>query len=78
MGTKSAWTEERKARQRAIIRATRPWVKSTGPRTEEGKARSSQNARLPDDVRAYRDKLYEQQKLLDSIFGRSRLGPWKW
>lgn len=48
MGTKSAWTADRRARQRAAIRVTRPWEKSTGPRTEQGKAISSQNARSPD------------------------------
>ena len=30
------------ARQRIL--AAKPWLKSTGPRTEEGKAKSSQNA----------------------------------
>ena len=44
MGTSSAWTPERRARQAALIRQTRPWEKSTGPRTEEGKATSSRNA----------------------------------
>jgi hypothetical protein len=44
MGTKSAWTPERRARQAQIIRRTKPWLRSTGPRTREGKARSSQNA----------------------------------
>lgn len=46
MGTKSAWTPERRAKQAEIIRATQPWTKSTGPRTTEGKEKSSQNARM--------------------------------
>ena len=38
------WPPERRATQAARIRAHRPWTKSTGPRTPQGKARSSQNA----------------------------------
>lgn len=37
------WTAERRARQAELIRAWRPWNHSTGPRTEEGKARASAN-----------------------------------
>ena len=44
MGTKSAWTPERRARQAEIIRQTQPWKSSTGPRTPEGGAVSSRNA----------------------------------
>ena len=38
------WTPERRAQQAVRIRQWKPWEKSTGPRTEEGKAASSQNA----------------------------------
>jgi len=38
------WTEERKQRQRERIQAWRPWDKSTGPRTAEGKAKVARNA----------------------------------
>lgn len=41
---KSGWTPERRAKQAEAIRHWQPWAKSTGPRTEEGKARSSRNA----------------------------------
>lgn len=44
MGTVSSWTPERRAKQADAIRRWQPWNKSTGPRTEEGKARSSRNA----------------------------------
>lgn len=44
MGTSAAWTPERRAKQAAAIRRWKPWNKSTGPRTKEGKARSSRNA----------------------------------
>ena len=37
------WTPERRARQSARIRLWQPWRRSTGPRTEAGKARSAMN-----------------------------------
>lgn len=40
----NGWTPERRARQAALIRTWRPWEKSTGPRSEEGKARTARNA----------------------------------
>ena len=39
----NGWTPERRARQAALIRTWRPWEKSTGPRSDEGKARTSRN-----------------------------------
>lgn len=57
MGTRSAWTPERRARQSEIIRGTRPWRSSTGPKSAGGKRRSSRNARRfrddPEQARAY-------------------------
>lgn len=44
MGTASSWTPERRAKQAEAIRRWQPWSNSTGPRTKEGKARSSRNA----------------------------------
>jgi len=41
---KGEWTPERRAKQAELIRGTKPWLKSTGPRTEQGKARSASNA----------------------------------
>jgi hypothetical protein len=38
------WTEERRKQQAERIRRTRPWEKSTGPKTAAGKKRSSLNA----------------------------------
>ncbi|MBV5330328.1 MAG: hypothetical protein JZU65_22310 [Chlorobium sp.] len=38
------WTEARRAQQAANIRARQPWKKSTGPKSEEGKAKVSQNS----------------------------------
>lgn len=40
----SGWTPERKARQATAIQRWKPWERSTGPTTPEGKARASRNA----------------------------------
>lgn len=40
----NGWTPERRARAAELIRTWRPWEKSTGPRTDAGKAASSTNA----------------------------------
>ena len=38
------WTPERRARQAALIRCWAPWRRSTGPKTEAGKAQCAMNA----------------------------------
>lgn len=38
------WTEERRRKQAENIRKTKPWEKSTGPRSAAGKKRCSMNA----------------------------------
>ena len=38
------WTPETRRHQAERIRALCPWTKSTGPRTQEGKAKSARNA----------------------------------
>ena len=40
----NSWTPERRARQAGAIQRWRPWEKSTGPRTAEGKAIVARNA----------------------------------
>lgn len=40
----NGWTEERKQRQRERIQTWRPWEKSTGPNTPEGKEAVRKNA----------------------------------
>lgn len=47
----STWTAERRAQQAALIRTWQPWKKSTGPRTPEGKSKSSRNAHKPNPIR---------------------------
>lgn len=38
------WTPERRQRQSELVRQWKPWEKSTGPRSPDGKARISRNA----------------------------------
>ncbi len=38
------WTQSQKAKQRLLIQQWQPWKQSTGAKTQEGKARVSQNA----------------------------------
>jgi len=38
------WTANRRKRQRELIQRWKPWEKSTGARTAEGKAKVSKNA----------------------------------
>lgn len=38
------WTSERNARQAELIQTWRPWERSTGPKTTEGKSRNAMNA----------------------------------
>ena len=47
----STWTAERRARQAMLIHTWQPWKKSTGPRTPEGKSKSSRNAYKPNTIR---------------------------
>ena len=45
------WTAARRAKQAQAIRRWKPWLKSRGPVTPEGKARVSKNASKPNSVR---------------------------
>ena len=38
------WSPERRARQAELIQSWKPWLRARGPKTEQGKARSSMNA----------------------------------
>jgi hypothetical protein len=76
MGTKSAWTPARRARQADIIRSTKPWALATGPRTAAGKAKSSKNATaFRDDLEARRSYLAMQMLIKDPL---SPLSSWLW
>jgi hypothetical protein len=40
----TGWTADRRAQQSMRMRASRPWLLSTGPRTAAGKERAARNA----------------------------------
>ena len=40
----TTWTPERRAKQAELIRQWKPWAKSTGPKSTEGKQRVARNA----------------------------------
>src|SRR5260221_7603521 len=42
---RNSWTEERRARQSALVRAQKPWLQASGPKTEFGKVVSASNKR---------------------------------
>ncbi len=73
MGTKSAWTLERRARQSEIIRRTTPWEQSTGPRSEEGKAASARNAYAGDWYHEARARLANARSGVLASLGHKRL-----
>ena len=43
-----AWTDAQRAQQAENLRARQIWLKSTGPKTEQGKINISKNARHAD------------------------------
>ncbi len=38
------WTDEKRKAQSERLKSLKPWLKTTGPKTDEGKKASSQNA----------------------------------
>ena len=42
--SKNGWTQERRQKQSEAIKRWKPWEKSTGAKTIEGKEKSSMNA----------------------------------
>jgi len=43
-GKSKSWTPERRAQQAERIRQTKPWLKTTGPKTDAGKDAVKNNA----------------------------------
>jgi len=69
----NGWTPERRAHQAELIRQWRPWEKATGPRTEAGKAKASQNAYKGGTWRLLRDlaaDLREQKDMIPEVEAR--------
>ena len=58
------WTPERRARQAAAIQLWKPWEKSTGPKTAEGKAIVARNAFKGGKRPALRARLREIREAL--------------
>ena len=75
-----AWTEEQKARQAALIRSWKPWTRSTGARTPEGKRTSSMNVLVGNANRARALALAKQElKAAEAKvmkLSRYKINPW--
>jgi hypothetical protein len=65
----NGWTPERKAKQSALIRNWKPWEKSTGAKTKEGKKISSQNAITHG---TFTEETREIQSLISNIIFRNK------
>ncbi len=73
----SGWTAERRAKQAKAIRRWRPWTRSTGPRTAQGKAISSTNAFRGGArplLRRFARELRELDDVLNGSFGKNSRG----
>jgi hypothetical protein len=62
----NGWTPERRARQAALIHTWKPWERSTGPRSAEGKARTARNGFKGGRWRIERDSLRELRRALET------------
>lgn len=63
----NGWTPERRARQAAMIHRWKPWQRSTGPKTPEGKAivaRNPHRGAHREVLRSVRRALRQQRKSL--------------
>ncbi|MFM0644527.1 hypothetical protein PQR14_09355 [Paraburkholderia bryophila] len=59
------WTPERRAKQAEAIKRWKPWERSTGPKSDEGKEVSSQNG-LKHGMRS-REWLERQREMNDLL-----------
>ena len=71
----NGWTDERRKRQSELIRTWEPWKKNTGPKTKEGKMRSSVNAlktgefsAVSKDIRRQIAKLNRMDRAIKKIY----------
>ena len=58
------WSAEERQRQRELIQRWKPWTKSTGAKTLEGKKRSSQNSFKTGKSVEIREMIRQLNKLL--------------
>ena len=78
MGTSSAWTPERRAKAAERMQRNKPWEKSTGPRTAEGKAVSSRNADKGvrrEETRAMDRRSRARMRFLKHLIARDGIKP---
>ena len=68
----NGWTPERRARQAALIRTWRPWEKSTGPRTAEGKRHTARNGDKGGAWKIERDELRALKSEVDDLLRQQR------
>lgn len=72
---RNGWTPARREAQAARIRASKPWLKSTGPRTESGKARAARNAYKhgwrSEDIREVRRLLRAQREFVRALLAQT-------
>ena len=68
------WTPERRKRQSEAIRKWKPWSKSTGPKSPEGKAKAATNAWTRGDrlelrytLQAVKKAIAEHKTWLDQV-----------
>ena len=73
----TTWSPTRRANHAAAIQRWKPWAKSTGPRTESGKARAAQNAhkhgRYCRQLRLVNEALRAQRRYLTTLSLYNRL-----
>jgi len=69
----NGWTTARQTQQAAAIHHWKPWEKSTGPKSPEGKQKASRNAykgggwaKLRQELRLLEKTMREQEELIDT------------
>ncbi len=70
----NGWTLKRRARQSAAIRRWKPWERSTGPLTADGKANASRNADKGGRRPALRSELARVRELMQKLAMEQREG----
>jgi hypothetical protein len=68
----NGWTPERRARQAELIRTWKPWTRSTGPRTPEGKAKAASNGDKGGFQGEARREVQELRKLASALLREHR------